>query len=344
MRVVTHLVFVETCWFVAAAIFDVHYELPSVAAAAVAGVLPDADYPKSWTGRMLGSASEDLHRFFGHRSFLHSYLALALVTATIGPLLWWMADQPAPLMAVFVGYGSHILADMMTVGGVQFFWPSRVIAVFPGRDEYRVVSGATSERVFVAAALVFALLFYPVSKVGFDGLIYRMGGAETPYATVVEVLDGDTIRVDTQGSSVDVRLLGVDTPETVAPDQPIGCYGPQASDFTRKTLPGKPPDPAAGEVLPTGGAPGEATGRVVKLEVPRIGDSEDAYGRTLAYVWVDQDGDGSYEHLLNEDLLRLGYARTTSFAHTYSRRFLALEDEAREARIGLWGACRTPAE
>jgi endonuclease YncB( thermonuclease family) len=219
---------------------------------------------------------------------------------------------------------------------VQFFWPSRVIAVFPGRDEYRVVSGATSERVFVAAALVFALLFYPVSKVGFDGLIYRMGGAETPYATVVEVLDGDTIRVDTQGPSVDACLLGVDTPETVAPDQSIGCYGPQASDFTRKTLPGKPPDPAAGEVLPTGGAPGEATGRVVKLEVPRIEDSEDAYGRALAYVWVDQDGDGSYE-----DLLRLGYTRTTSFAHTYSRRFLALEDEA---GIGLWGACRTPAE
>jgi hypothetical protein len=40
VRVVTHLVFAETCWFVAAAVFDVHYEIPSVAAA-VAGVLPD---------------------------------------------------------------------------------------------------------------------------------------------------------------------------------------------------------------------------------------------------------------------------------------------------------------
>ncbi len=233
---------------------------------------------------------------------------------------------------------------MMTVGGVQFFWPSRVIAVFPGRDEYRVLSGSTSERVFVALSLVFALLFYPVSKVGFDGLIYRMGGAETPYATVVDVLDGDTVKVDTQGSTVDVRLLGVDTPETVAPDQPIGCYGPEASEFTKKTLPGKPPDPAPGEVPPLNTAPSSATGRVVKLEVPRIGDSEDAYGRTLAYVWVDQDGDGTFEHLLNEDLLRLGYARTTSFAHTYSRSFSALEDEAREAGVGLWGACRMPTE
>ena len=82
----------------------------------------------------------------------------------------------------------------------------------------------------------------------------------------------------------------------------------------------------------------------MKLEVPRIGDSEDAYGRTLAYAWIDQDGDGTYEHLFNEDLLRLGYARTTSFAHTYSRRFSALEDEAREAGVGLWGSCATPSK
>ena len=114
--------------------------------------------------------------------------------------------------------------------------------------------------------------------------------------------------------------------------------------FPQETLPGKPPEPAAGEILPTGTAPSPTTDRVVKLEVPRIGDSEYAYGRTLAYVWVDQDGDGSFEHLLNEDLLRLGFARTTSFVHTYSRRFSALEEEAREAGVGLWGAYRTPSE
>ena len=84
--------------------------------------------------------------------------------------------------------------------------------------------------------------------------------------------------------------------------------------------------------------------RLTCLKILRIGDSEDAYGRTLAYVWVDQDGDGTFEHLLNEDLLRLGYARTTSFAHTYSRRFGALEEEAREAGVGLWGACQAPTE
>lgn len=150
------------------------------------------------------------------------------------------------------------------------------------------------------------------------------------------------MKVDTQVSTVDVCLMGVHTPDTVASDQPIGCYGPEASVFTRETLPGKPPEPEPGEVLPNGTTP--STSRVVKLEVSRIGDSEDAYGRTLAYVWIDGDGDEAYENLFNEDLIRLGYARTTTFAHTYSRRFSALEDEAQEAGVGLWGACQTPLE
>ena len=150
MKVATHIVFGECCLFAASAVFDFHYEIPSVLAAAVCSVLPDADYPKSWLGHQLGGISEDLNRLFGHRSFLHSFLVLVLITATLGLLLWWVTGQPASMIAVGVGYGSHLFADMMTLGGVQLFWPSRLIAVFPGRDEYRVVSGGNSERVFVA--------------------------------------------------------------------------------------------------------------------------------------------------------------------------------------------------
>jgi endonuclease YncB( thermonuclease family) len=316
VKVATHLIFAECCWFAASAVFDVHYETPSVLAAAAASVLPDADYPRSWLGHQLGEASVWLHGRFGHRSFLHSWLALLLVALLLGAPLWWLEGSFAPAAAVFVGYGSHLFADMMTLGGVQLFWPSRLIAVFPGRDEYRVVSGGNSERVFVAFALVFALLFYPVSRVGFD-VIYRMGGADTLYGRVTSVTDGDTIEVRSQALSAPVRLIGVDTPETVAPDEPIGCYGAEASDHTRRTL----------------------TDRLVRLEIPRVGDSEDAYGRTLAYVWVDADGDGSYERLFNEDLIELGLARTTTFSHARRREFERELEEAREERTGLWSAC-----
>lgn len=199
MKVATHIIFAECCWFATSAVFDVHYETPAVLAVAATAILPDADYPKSWIGHQLGGVSEDLNRIFGHSSFLHSLIALILVTAILGTPLWWMVGRPAPMIAIFVGYGSHLLADMMTLGGVQLFWPSRAIAVFPGRDEYRVISGGDSERVFVAIALIFALLFYPVSRVGFDGLLYRMGGDDQLYGRVVKVTDGDTVTVETQG-------------------------------------------------------------------------------------------------------------------------------------------------
>src|SRR5215204_51658 len=236
LNVATHLVFAECCWFATSAVFDVHYGTSAVLVAAATSVLPDADYPKSWLGYQLGSISDDLHRLFGHRSFLHSLLALTLITVTLGSLLWWTTGRPSPMIAVFVGYGSHLFADMMTLGGVQLFWPSRLIAVFPGRDEYRVVSGGNSERAFVALALVFALLFYPVSRVGFDGLIYRMGGSDQVYGTVTKVTDGDTITVEIGERSTSVRLIGVDTPETVAPGQPIGCFGQRASEYTKQIL------------------------------------------------------------------------------------------------------------
>ena len=317
MKVATHLIFAECCWFATSAVFDVHYQTPAVLAAAVTSILPDADYPKSWLGRQLGSVSEDLNRFFGHRSFLHSLLALVLVTLVLGLPLWWITGRPSPMIAVFVGYGSHLFADMMTVGGVQLFWPSRLIAVFPGRDDYRVVSGGNSERVFVAFALLLALVFYPVSRVGFDGLIYRLGGADQLYGRVTKVTDGDTITVEIGGRSTPVRLIGVDTPETVAPDQPIGCYGLRASEYTKQIL----------------------TKRIVRLDIPRIGDSEDAYGRTLAYVYLDTNGDGEYEHLYNEDLIKLGLARTTTFSHAHRREFERLREEAEERGAGLWEEC-----
>jgi len=280
-------------------------------------MLPDTDYPKSWIGHQLGSVSEDLNRLFGHRSALHSLLALLLITIILGAPLWWITGNLATGVAILVGFGSHLFADMMTLGGVQLFWPRRAIAVFPGRDEYRVVTGSGSEAVFVAVVFVLAGLFYPVSRVGFDGLLYRLGGADQVYGRVTKVTDGDTISVEVYGQVQSVRLIGVDTSEIVAPDQPVGCYGKEASAYTKREL----------------------SDRLIRLEIPRIGDSEDAYGRTLAYVYLDPDKDGSYEHLFNQDLIILGLARTTTFSHTYRRRFERLRDEAEERGMGLWSAC-----
>ena len=130
-------------------------------------------------------------------------------------------------------------------------------------------------------------------------------------ALVTRVVDGDTAHVRFRGRDVTIRFIGVDTPETVAPGQPIECYGPEASRFTT----------------------GELTGTRVRLEfdVERI----DPYGRTLAYLWMP---DGS---MFNETLVRDGFATVATYPPDtrYVRRFEGAERTARASGSGLWGTC-----
>ena len=140
-----------------------------------------------------------------------------------------------------------------------------------------------------------------------------LGGraAATVPATVTHVVDGDTIVVALRdGRSETVRLLGVDTPETVHPDKPVECFGPEASAYTHSTL----------------------EGRQVYLDTDV--EERDRYGRLLAYVTVDGKR-------FNDELLRLGYATFLVIPPNgeHARDLLSAELDARAAGRGLWGAC-----
>ena len=139
------------------------------------------------------------------------------------------------------------------------------------------------------------------------------GGSDGPpagIARVSAVVDGDTIDVTWSGHRERVRLLGVDTPETVDPRRPIGCYGEEASAFTHRRL----------------------AGRTVHLTFDR--QRRDRYGRLLAYV--DVDG-----RRFNDELLTDGYARLLVIPPNGLHGRLMLDEElaARSAGRGLWGAC-----
>lgn len=138
------------------------------------------------------------------------------------------------------------------------------------------------------------------------------GQAAAPVpATVTEVVDGDTIVVRFDDGTLDtVRLLGVDTPETVHPDKGVECFGPEASRATRERL----------------------AGRRVLLE--HDVEVRDRYGRRLAYVIL-----GGVR--VNDQLVRDGYARLLVIApnDAHARSMLRAELEARAARRGMWGAC-----
>jgi micrococcal nuclease len=133
-------------------------------------------------------------------------------------------------------------------------------------------------------------------------------------ARVGHVTDGDTVTLAFAGHPEEsVRLLGIDTPETVKPGAPVECFGPEASAATRALLP-----------------PG------TEVVVQRDLEARDRYGRLLLYVWRRHDG-----LFVNRALLETGHATTLSYAPNTSRRseLAGAARQARERRTGLWGAC-----
>jgi micrococcal nuclease len=132
---------------------------------------------------------------------------------------------------------------------------------------------------------------------------------------VVRAVDGDTLEVALDdGPTETVRLIGVDTPETVKPDTPVQCFGPRASAFEHRT----------------------AEGRRVRLLTGV--EPRDYYGRLLAYVWIDGR---RRDRFLEAELLRRGLARTLTFHPNdrFARRFEGIAQKAARSGIGLWNAC-----
>lgn len=129
-------------------------------------------------------------------------------------------------------------------------------------------------------------------------------------AHVKRVVDGDTILL-TSGERV--RLIGVDTPESVKPGTPVQCYARRASAFTHALLDG------------------------VAVRLVYGAERRDRYGRLLAYVYRARDG-----LFVNAELVRRGYARTLAIAPNtgHAAEFTALASDARRAGKGLWSACR----
>lgn len=129
---------------------------------------------------------------------------------------------------------------------------------------------------------------------------------------VVRVVDGDTIQVRLGTRKERVRLIGIDTPETVKPDTPVQCFGKKASAETHQLLDGQ------------------------RVRLVSDVETRDRYGRMLAYVYRLPDG-----LFVNAELARRGYARQMTIPPNvrFADHFRTLVAEARRAGRGLWSAC-----
>ncbi|HEX7127033.1 MAG TPA: thermonuclease family protein [Thermodesulfobacteriota bacterium] len=134
--------------------------------------------------------------------------------------------------------------------------------------------------------------------------------------TVLRVVDGDTVDVQLGGRRERLRLIGLNTPETVDPRRPVECFGREASAKAKALLP---------------------AGTVVHVEQDPQQGHRDRYGRLLAYL-ILPDGRNFAEVMIADGY---GFEYTYRLPYRYRDRFRAAQDRARTRQRGLWapGAC-----
>lgn len=176
----------------------------------------------------------------------------------------------------------------------------------------------------IAAAILMIILLFAASASAAKKKPAIELAPNTLYEVRIErVVDGDTVIVRfSQNERERVRLLGINTPESVHPNKPIEYYGIEASNYAKHTLTG---------------------GRTVFLQTD-VG-VRDRYQRALAYLWLDRPDDHTSEaeireKMFNTHILLEGYGQVMTIQpnSAYADLFVKFQREAAEAGRGLWGS------
>lgn len=167
----------------------------------------------------------------------------------------------------------------------------------------------------IVAMFILLFVFGYIYEIQDTGAI-RLGLPEkTPntvgtYYKVTRVTDGDTLHIDMNGVDETVRLLGINTPETVDPRRPVECFGKESSERLKEI----------------------AKGEIVRLEYDQSQSYRDAYNRLLAYVYLED------EQMINRKMIAEGYAYEYTYMtpYKYQKEFRELQQFARSSGKGLW--------
>lgn len=139
-------------------------------------------------------------------------------------------------------------------------------------------------------------------------------------ATVVSVVDGDTVKVDIAGVPETLRIIGINTPETVDPRKPVECFGKEASAMAKTLL----------------------SNQTIELEADASQGERDKYGRLLRYVFLP-DGSDFGKTMITEGL---AYEYTYAKPYKYQQHYKDAQADAEANGRGLWanGACENNGE
>jgi len=135
---------------------------------------------------------------------------------------------------------------------------------------------------------------------------------------ITKVVDGDTLTINIDEQAQTVRLIGIDTPETVHPSKPVECFGVEASNKAKEIL----------------------NNQSIRIEKDPAQGDYDKYDRLLAYVFL-KDGTNFNKMMIEEGY---GYEYTYDLPYKYQAEFKQAEQQAKDQKKGLWAddACQEP--
>lgn len=169
--------------------------------------------------------------------------------------------------------------------------------------------------IIIVCVLALISLLYGTQKNAVIGFLNDSSGKniETPvgpYYEVTRVVDGDTLVININGVDEKIRLIGINTPETVDPRKMVECFGKEASSRMKDLT----------------------DGQNVRLESDNTQSTRDIYGRLLAYVYL-QDG-----QMINRKMIADGYAYEYTYMtpYKYQKEFRDVQTLARVSARGLW--------
>lgn len=167
-------------------------------------------------------------------------------------------------------------------------------------------------------AFVIVLLgafYYELPNLGYTVPTPKVENVIGTFYKVTKVIDGDTIQIEMNGNLEKVRLIGINTPETVDPRRPVECFGKEASKRMKDLL----------------------SGQIVRLEYDDSQGIRDTYDRILAYVYLEDN------QMINRKMIAEGYAYEYTYMapYKYQKEFRGLQNFARTNQYGLWslGSC-----
>lgn len=212
-------------------------------------------------------------------------------------------------------FGSAVLASFVALAIVAPKPPATVTDATPSTTSSPSSSPSPSETPTTSAATSPSAMPKQSTPVPTPKASPSATPTDTLYA-VVSVTDGDTFKVNINGTTETLRMIGMDTPETVDPRKPVQCFGVEASNRAKQLL----------------------TGKKVRLEVDPTQGERDIYGRLLRYAYLP---DGTF---FNKEMILEGYAHEYTYQtkYKYQADFKAAQAQSQAAKRGLWAdnACQ----